>query len=72
MSKRKKWRLKHYPNFTLHPAPSMREAYARMLDLQVAYADGSSNIHRVDIYVDERTGCGWQLFETCEFPERAE
>ena len=72
MTPRKKWRLKLYPPFGYQPEASMKRAYERMLSLREDYVNRLSNTHRVDIQVDEGLGRGWETFEICEFPERAE
>ena len=72
MTPRKKWRLKLYPSFNFQPEASMKKTYERMLAFRQDYLDGHGNIHQVDIQVDEGLGRGWELFEVCEFPERAE
>lgn len=71
MAPRKRWRLKLYPSFGYQPEASMKKAYERMFSFQGDYAAGHSNIHQVDIQVDEGLGRGWELFEICEFPERS-
>lgn len=70
MSTRKKWRLKMIPAFTYASAPSMKAAYETVMAYQAAYAAGKTNIHHINVEVDEGLGRGWELFEIFTFDER--
>ncbi len=72
-SPRKKWATRHHPGETRRTHTSKPAAYRYVQEQAEHYRTGllRSDLNRINVYVDEGLGRGWELYETVNLADLA-